>query len=193
MLDALRDAGGGDFAARIESLLTQLREQGADAYLFSTVRRRERGYLIYGSFILSRARDEAAVNRRVKKLERLNREWRLDVPIRWRHPDGWRATREGARAMASAYNVVYATERGARHSSHYGASAADFAGMALPRRLTLAAPDGARRTFDLSAPNHPRDLNLAPHLITWVERHFGFAKHRGDYPHWTDTASRQQD
>ncbi|WP_067561509.1 hypothetical protein [Halofilum ochraceum] len=186
MLEALSAAGGADFARRIRSLLEQFRAQGADAWVFSTVRSRERGYLIYGAFILSRASSEAIVNERIETLERLNREWDLDIPIRWRHPEGWRATVDAADAMANAYNVVYATRSGARYSSHYGASAADFAAMALPRELTLTAPDGSRRTFDLSDPDHPRDLNLSPELIGWVEEHFGMKKLRSDYPHWTD-------
>ena len=189
MLAALERAGGGDFAHRIRMLLEQFRTQGADAWVFSTVRSRERGYLIYGSFILGRADSADAVERRAAKLDRLNREWGLHVPIRWRHPDGWRATIDAAAAMADAYNVVYATQRGARHSSHYGAGAADFAAMGLPRELTLTAPGGgASRTFDLSDPDHPRDLNLAPELIAWVEEHFAMRKLRSDYPHWTDAA-----
>ena len=49
----------------------------ADAWVFSTVRSRERGYLIYGSFILARADGEAEVARRVAEdpavLERARR------------------------------------------------------------------------------------------------------------------------
>mgnify|MGYP006435810559 CR=1 FL=1 len=190
MLEALAAAGGADFADRIWDLLEQFRAQGADAWVFSTVRSRERGYLMYGAFILSRARDRASVEHRAAKLDRLNREWGLDVPISWRHPDGWRATIDAAQAMADAYNVVYATQRGARYSSHYGARAADFAAMALPREVTLTSPDGhTRRTFDLSDPSHPRDLNLAPEMIEWIEKHFEMDKLHSDYPHWTDAAS----
>lgn len=188
MLTALERAGGADFARRIRLLLAQLRAQGADAWVSSTVRSRERGYLIYGSFILSRAENADEVARRAAKLDRLNRAWGLDVPIRWRHPGGWQATVQAAKAMADAYNVVYATQRGARHSSHYGAMAADFAAMGLPRAVTLTAPGGATRTFDLSDPQHPRDLNLSPALIAWVEEHFAMRKLRRDYPHWTDAA-----
>jgi hypothetical protein len=188
MLAALAAAGGADFAARIRTLLDQFRAQGADAWVFSTVRSRERGYLIYGAFILSRAGNRETVAQRVDTLDRLNRDWDLDIPIRWRHPDGWRATINAAEAMANAYNVVYATRSGARYSSHYGADAADFAAMDLPRSLTLTTPDGQHsRTFDLSNPEHPRDLNLAPEMIDWVEQHYGMKKLRGDYPHWTDT------
>lgn len=189
MLEALAAAGGADFAGRIRALLEQFRSQGADAWVFSTVRSRERGYLIYGAFILSRANREATVRQRIETLDELNREWDLDIPIRWRHPDGWRATVNAAEAMANAYNVVYATRSGARYSSHYGAAAADFAAMALPREVTLTAPDGeTSRTFDLSDPDHPRDLNLAPEMIEWVEEHFGMKKLRSDYPHWTDAS-----
>lgn len=188
LLEALAAAGGADFARRIRTLLHQLRTQGADAWVFSTVRSRERGYLIYGAFILSRADGPDGVRQRIETLERLNREWDLDIPIRWRHPAGWRATVDAAEAMATAYNVVYATRHGARYSSHYGAGAADFAAMDLPREVTLTTPDGkASRTFDLSDPDHPRDLNLAPAMIEWVEEHFGMQKLRGDYPHWSDT------
>jgi|AntDeeMinimDraft_5_1070356.scaffolds.fasta_scaffold00221_25 hypothetical protein len=189
MLEALADAGGTDFAGRIRMLLEQFRAQGADAWVFSTVRSRERGYLIYGAFILSRADREATVRQRVETLDRLNREWGLDIPIQWRHPDGWRATVDAAEAMANAYNVVYATRNGARYSSHYGADAADFAAMNLPRKVTLTTPDGqTSRTFDLSDPDHARDLNLAPAMIEWVEEHFGMKKLRSDYPHWTDVS-----
>lgn len=188
-LAALEVAGAGGFARRIRILLDQLEDQGAEVYVSSTVRSRERGYLIYGAFILSRAADKREVDQRVARLDRLNREWGLDVPIQWRHPEGWRATVQAAKAMAGAYNVVYATQKGARYSNHYGGNAADFAAMALPRRLTLRAPGGGeRRTFDLSAPDQPRDLNLTPKLINWIEAHFEFNKLRSDYPHWTDAA-----
>lgn len=189
MLKALAAAGGTDFAGRIRALLEQFQAQGADAWLFSTVRSRERGYLIYGAFILSRAGDEETLRQRIETLDRLNREWGLNIPIRWRHPEGWRATIDAAEAMANAYNVVYATRSGARYSSHYGAGAADFAAMDLPREVTLTAPDGTTsRTFDLSDPDHPRDLNLSPAMIEWVEEHFGMKKLRSDYPHWTDAS-----
>ena len=187
MLAALEHARRPDFAQRLSLLLAQLRAQGAEAYLFSTVRSRERGYLIYGAFVLSRAESATAVTKRVRELERLNREWELHVPIRWRHPGGWQATVRAAGRMAAAYNVVYATRRGARHSSHYGGRAVDFAAMDLPRELTLTAPGGhPSRTFDLSHPDEPRDLNLTPRLISWVEDHFELSKLRSDYPHWTD-------
>lgn len=178
-----------DFADRLRELLRQFRTQGAEAWVFSTVRSRERGYLIYGAFILSRAASEAQAAERIDKLERLKREWGLEVPIRWRHPDGLQATIAAARAMAGAYDVVYATERGARYSSHYSGAAVDFAVLDLPRSVTLTAPGGdTRRTFDLSDPEQPRDLNLTPALIEWVERHFQMRKLRSDYPHWSDAA-----
>jgi hypothetical protein len=187
MLAALEEAGRPGFADRLRDLLGQFRAQGAQAWVFSTVRSRERGYLIYGSFILSRADTRAEVGTRVAELERLNDEWDLDVPIDWDHPDGWQATGTAAREMAAAYNVVYATRRGARFSSHYGGRAADFAAMDLPRTVVLQGPDGGpERTFDLTAPSEPRDLNLTPRMIEWVERHFGLRKLRSDYPHWTD-------
>jgi hypothetical protein len=186
-LRALRERGAGDFATRIQALLGQVRRQGSEAYLVSTVRHPERGYLMYGAFILSRASDLDEVARRVAKLERLNRAWDLGIPIEWRHPDSWRATVEQAQAMADAYNVAYASQSGARSSRHYEGEAVDFVVVDLPRRLTLTAPDGeAERRFDLSAPEESRDLNLTPRLLEWVEAHFGMAKLRSDYPHWTD-------
>jgi len=187
MLAALERSNPGDFADRLRNLLQQFRDQGAEAWVHSTVRSPERGYLIYGSFILSRARDAGEVERRVAKLDRLNREWGLDIPIRWRHPDGIDATIEAARAMANAYDVVYATQWGARYSSHYTGTAADFAVLDLPRSVTLTPPGGGpSRQFDLSGADEPRDLNLTPQLIQWVEREFGFEKLRSDYPHWGD-------
>lgn len=186
-LAALERKHPGDFADRLRNLLGQFRDQGAEAWVYSTVRSPERGYLIYGSFILGRARTADEVDRRVAKLERLNREWGLEIPIRWRHPDGTTATIEAAQAMANAYDVVYATEWGARHSSHYTGLAADFAVLDLPRQVTLTAPDGGNpHRFDLSGSDEARDLNLTPELIRWVERAFGFRKLRGDYPHWSD-------
>lgn len=187
MLAALARKNPGDFTDRVRTLLQQLDAQGAETYVYSTVRSPERGYLIYGAFILSRAQSAEQVRARIDKLERLNREWGLNVPIRWAHPDGIEATIEAAQAMANAYDVVYATERGARHSSHYTGLAIDFAAVDLPRRITLTAPDGsASRAFDLSDAEQPRDLNLTPEMIEWVEVHFGLRKLRRDYPHWTD-------
>lgn len=188
-LTALETEHPGDFADRLRDLLRQFREQGAEAWVYSTVRSPERGYLIYGSFILSRARNTDEVERRVAKLDRLNREWDLHIPIRWRHPDGTQATIDAALGMANAYDVVYATQWGARHSSHYTGLAADFAVLDLPRTLTLTPPGGGDpHRFDLSGADEARDLNLTPELIRWVERAFGFKKLRGDYPHWSDAS-----
>ena len=178
----------GTYTARIGSLLTQLRKQGADAWVSTTVRNRTRGYLMWGAFILSRAESDEGAARIVAKLNEKNRKWGLDAPISWRHPDGWKATIEAARQMADAYDVVYATERGARRSRHYDGLAVDITVVGLPRRLTLRAPSGRVRTFDLSDPNETRDLSLSPRLIRWVERNFQVKKLKSDYPHWTDVA-----
>lgn len=187
MMRALsQQATSETFPARVASLLGQLRAQGAECTLWSTVRHRERGYLMYGSFILSRAGNRRQVRRRVRMLDRLNVAWKLGIPIRWRHPDGWRATIEAARKMRDAYPVVYATRSGAKRSRHYDGEAVDFTAVSLPRRLVLQAPGGARRTFDLSAPSEPRDVNLTPRLIRWIEKHFGLGKLLFDYPHWND-------
>lgn len=187
MIVALADARPeGGFASRVAALTWQLAWQGADVWLTSTLRDRTRGYLMWGAFLLSRAEDEAAVEDVARKLDDRNLAWKLDAPIRWRHPDGWRATVEGARQMAEAYDVVYATEAGARDSDHYDGVAVDVVAVALPRTLTLTAPDGDTRTFDLSDPAEPRDLSLTPELITWVEEHFDLWKLDDDYPHWRD-------
>ena len=42
---------GASFASRIRGLIDQLRAQGAQVYLNSTVRSRERGYLMWGAFV----------------------------------------------------------------------------------------------------------------------------------------------
>ena len=145
-----------------------------------------RGYLIYGSYLLSKSKTRRQVKRRVRRLNRYNRAWGLKVPIRWTHPRGWRATIEAARKMADTYGVAYATAGGARRSYHYDAGAVDFWAVGLPRTLKLKAPDGAKRTFDLSDPGETRDLNLTPALIEWIEAHYGFEKLKTDYPHWND-------
>jgi hypothetical protein len=67
----------------------------------------------------------------------------------------------------------------------------DLTAIALPRKLQLTAPDGERRTFDLSAAHQPRDLSLTPEIIEWVEQHFQMEKVRLDYPHWNDTAPKK--
>lgn len=189
MLAALDEKNtSGTFSSRIRGLRQQVRAQGGDFYIYATVRSRERGYLMWGAFMLSRQENEAGVRAGVAKLKRVNAQWGLRIQIDWAYPRDWEATREAAREMSDAYDVVYATEGGARNSRHYGGTAIDFGVLALPRQLTLEAPDGVARTFDLSDPEHPRDLNLSPELIDWVEAHFQMEKLRSDYPHWTDTA-----
>jgi hypothetical protein len=178
----------GTYAKRVGSLIRQLGRQGCEVVLYSTVRNRRRGYLMWGAFMLSRMEDEGAFKEGVKELHRLNRSWNLNIPIKWSHPDGWKATIEAARQMADAYDVVYATRSGAKKSRHYDGEAVDFTAIALPRKLKLAAPDGEKITFDLSAAHQPRDLSLTPEIIEWVEQHFHMEKVRLDYPHWNDTA-----
>jgi len=174
------------FASRIAALVWQLEDQGAEVYLTSFLRWPERGYLMWGAAELRKCSDEACVDAVVAKLDDRNRSWGLDVPITWRHPDGWKATAEAGRRMADAYDVVYATENGARYSNHYDGVAADFVAIGLPRELALVAPDGAERVFDLANPDQPRDLSLTPELIEWIEEHFQLSKLTSDYPHWND-------
>ena len=178
----------GTLAERVASLLKQLRDQGCETGLYTTVRNRRRGYLMYGAFTLSRLKTQRGVRRAVRKLKRLNKAWNLNVDILWAHPKGWRATIEAARKMADAYPVTYATAYGARKSKHYDGEAVDFAAYGLPRKLTLKAPDGEEKVFDLSAPYHNRDINLTPELIKWVEKKFQLEKLKFDYPHWNDKA-----
>lgn len=186
MLEALAEQRpDATFRDRVVSLVTQLRTQGADVVLNATVRYRERGYLMWGAYLLRGCADAACVQETVTQLEAINGTW-VSVPIVWTHPEGWTATREAARRMADAYDVVYANEQGARHSKHYDGLAIDLAATGLPRKLDLAAPDGARRTFDLSHPDEARDLSLTPVLVNWIERHFAFEKVTDDYPHWND-------
>lgn len=173
------------FGARIRALVTLLDRQGATTVIESAVRSRKRGYLIFGSYYLSRAKTRRQLRARLKRLERYNRSWGLNVPIAWRHPGGFRATVEAARKMADTYGVDYATVGGARRSDHYDGKAVDLVAVDLPRTLRLTAPDGAEATFDLSAPEQPRDLSLSPELIDWIEAHFGIDKLRSDYPHWS--------
>lgn len=177
------------FAARVKSLLTQLKNQGAWVMLESTVRKRERGFLIYGSYWISKAKTRRQVRKRIRRLNSLERRWGLKVPIRWSHPRGWRATRRAAHRLAETYGVDYATRGGAKKSDHYDGRAVDLWAVDLPRQLSLRAPDGAVASFDLSAPEQPRDLSLTPQLIEWIEAHFSFKKLRGDYPHWSDEAT----
>ncbi|MEO0601723.1 MAG: hypothetical protein AAF211_09815, partial [Myxococcota bacterium] len=175
---------GAGFASRIASLVKQIELQGGQVYLTSFLRYRERGYLMWGAFELRRCKGASCVNKAIQRLDRA-KAW-APVDIQWRHPEGWTATQEAARRMADAFDVVYATERGARYSNHYDGDGADFVALRLPRRLELWAPDGAQTVFDLSDPDQPRDLSLSPEIIDWVEAHFGFSKLRSDYPHWDD-------
>jgi hypothetical protein len=184
--DMRQERPDSDFADRIAMLLAELEAAGGEVYLASANRYPERGYLMWGAFILSRAADEAEVDAVVAKLDERNASWGLDIPISWRHPDGWEATIEAARQMADTYDVVYATEGGARSSNHYGAVAVDVVAIGLPRRVTLTAPDGATRSFLLTHPDEPRDLSLTPRMIDWIETHYGLRKLNSDYPHWDD-------
>ncbi len=174
------------FASRVAALVSQLELQGSDVYLTSFMRWPQRGYLMWGASELRRCDGEGCVSATIAKLEGRNKAWKLDVDIRWAHPDGWKATREAARQMADAYDVVYATEKGARSSNHYDGVAADFVAIALPAELHLIGTDGEAKTFDLSDPQQPRDLSLTPDLIAWVEKHFELSKLKSDYPHWND-------
>ncbi|MBN2495751.1 MAG: hypothetical protein JXR96_14255 [Deltaproteobacteria bacterium] len=190
-LEALAEKStSGTFSQRTAWLIRQLEEQGCEVALYTTVRNRHRGYLMWGAFRLSRKKTRRDVMRTVRDLERVNERWRLNVPIRWLHPAGWRATIEAARRMNDAYGVVYATRTGARESRHYDGEAIDITAVGLPRKLTLEAPSGARQSFDLSDPLQPRDLNLTPELVDWIEKHFQMEKLEMDYPHWNDTAPR---
>ena len=174
------------FGKSMRSLIEQLEKQGATIIVESAVRSRARGYLIYGSFHLSRARNPGDLAHRIDQLTAYNREWKLAVPITWRHPDGFAATVEAARQMADTYGVDFATVQGARRSDHYDGKAVDVVAVDLPRSLELIAPTGAKTVFDLSPPEQSRDLNLTPELIDWIEAHFGVKKLRSDYPHWKD-------
>ena len=186
-IDALQKANPS-FGARVASLTKQLKAQGAFVFVDATVRAPERGYLLYGSYRLSRSESKKTLLKRIRELRRINKQWGLDVPIRWMHPKGWRATVDAARQLADTYGVVYATRRGARSSDHYGGKAIDLSAMNLPRRLTLIAPDRAELTIELSGPDESRDLSLTPRLVNWIEAHFAMKKLRKDYPHWSDAA-----
>lgn len=180
-----------DFARRVKSLVTQLRRQGAWTEVESTLRARERGFLIYGSYWLSKANSAQQVAARIKRLDQLEQQWGLKIPVRWRRPGSWRETVRGARRLAETYGVDYASRGGAKSSKHYDGVAADIWAVDLPREVTLEAPDGAKRTFDLSGADEPRDLSLTPALVDWIEEHFRFRKLRTDYPHWTDAAEEE--
>ena len=189
-LTALHEARpNATFPSRVGALVMQLEQQGAQVWITSSVRSPERGYLMWGAFLLSRA-NEQEVPGILDQLNGANSSWGLHVPILWRHPEGLKETREAGRQMADAYDVVYATERGARYSSHYTGKAVDLVAINLPRTLRLIAPDGEIGAFDLSDEHHPRDLSLEPELIAWIEDHFAFTKLRSDYPHWTDDRDR---
>jgi len=181
-----RYTGDGDFERRLRGLVDQLRAQGAEVWVNSTLRSPERGYLMWGAFVLSRTGSERAFRAEVRRLERANREWGLDVPITWQPQGDWRRTREAAREMAETYEVVFATEAGARGSSHYGGGAVDLVAVDLPRRLVVEGDEGARREFDLSGAGESLDLSLTPSLVEWIEAHLGMKKLRADYPHWDD-------
>ena len=86
---------------------------------------------MWGAFILSQTDSEESLLKTIAKLERANSEWTLFVPIHWRHPEGAGMTREAARAMADTYQVVFATESGARFSDHYTGRAVDLVGGRL--------------------------------------------------------------
>ncbi|MCO4743145.1 MAG: hypothetical protein KC912_00050 [Proteobacteria bacterium] len=179
-------AENATFADRLQLLVAELRAQDCEVYLTSTVRYRERGYLMWGAFTLSRATNAEELETRAAELDAVQEPWGLAVPITWRHPDGWEATRDAARAMADTYDVVYATRKGAQYSNHYGGQAADLVVLRLPRELTLTAPGGEAKTWDLSGADQARDLSLTPEIIDWIEDAFEFRKLRGDYPHWGD-------
>jgi hypothetical protein len=174
------------FGSSMRILIAQLEKQGAAIIVESAVRSRERGYLIYGSFYLSRARSKADLGARIDQLAGYNENWGLAVPILWQHPGGFDATVEAARQMADTYGVDFATVEGAQRSDHYDGKAIDLVAVDLPRALELEAPDGKKRVFDLSAPEQSRDLSLTPELIAWIEQHFGVRKLKSDYPHWKD-------
>lgn len=180
--------GDPGFERRLRELLKQFREQGAEVSVDSTVRSPERGYLMWGAFELSRVASERELMRTLARLEARNREWQLDVPIRWRDDRDWQSLRESAREMADTYEVVFATEQGARSSSHYGGRAVDMTVLDLPRRLTLTDPHGSIRVFDLSGVDEPLDLSLTPALIEWIEDRFELRKLRSDFPHWDDAS-----
>jgi hypothetical protein len=179
-------AENADFEGRVRHLIAQLRDQGAEVWLTSTVRSPHRGYLMWGAFVLANQQSRRGVAATVDKLQQRNAAWGLDTPITWNHPDGWEATVAAARAMKGAYDVVYATETGARSSNHYGGVAVDLVGVGLPRTLVLKAPDGAEATFVMAADDATLDLSLSPELVRWIERHYGFRKLTSDYPHWSD-------
>lgn len=172
------------FSSRVAALVYQLEQQKTTVYLTSFLRYRERGYLMWGALLLRNCTTETAVRTATTKLKTANA-W-AHVPIVWTNPAGWRATQESARQMADAFDVVYATEKGARYSNHYDGTAADFVAIGLPRKLSLVAPNGEQASFDLSGGDEPRDLSLTPAVIDWIELNFGLRKLNSDHPHWDD-------
>ncbi|MBW1809278.1 MAG: DUF241 domain-containing protein [Deltaproteobacteria bacterium] len=177
-----------DLAKRTASLIKQFRNQGCLVDLHTTLRHRERGYLMWGAYLLSQKKSKKGVLRAVRLLKSTNKKWKLGVSIGWYHPRGWKATVEAARQMKDTYGVGYASKRGALKSKHYDCMAIDLTAMGLPRKLKLTAPGGQERVFDLSANQQTRDLNLTPELVGWVEKHFQLKKVKSDYPHWNDVA-----
>lgn len=184
---------GSDFHLRVAALLKQFRAQGADVFVDSTIRAQERGYLIWGSYLLSQVESEKESTQTLLDLDAARKEWNLTVPIQWTHPAGWQAGVEAARAMAEAYGVTYATRKGAESSNHYDGLAVDITVVGLPAALTLKAPDGEKRVFDLSHPEHPRDLSLSPNVIAWIEEKYRVFKLKLDYPHWDDYRAIEAD
>ncbi len=180
------------FAKRLQMLMDQLSKQGADTALYTTVRNRKRGYLMWGAFLLSRQKTKKQLEDNLAMLKSLNKKWRLFIKIEWQHPKGWNDTVEEARKMSDTYGVVFATKNGARYSNHYRGTAVDIVAYALPRKLTLHAPNGKRKTFDLSEADHSRDLNLSPKILNWIAKNFYIQKNKSDYPHWDDIKHRRR-
>ena len=177
-----------DFAQRVRTLLSQLKKQGAFVTVESTVRDRRRGFLLYASYVLSRVKSETELKETTQRLNQLRESWNLDIDIQFRHQAHWRETVHAAQALADDFGVTYATAGGAKNSSHYDGKAIDIYAIGLPRVVTLLAPNGKKRRFDLFADSQNRDLNLTPEMIDWIEENFEFRKLRKDYPHWSDNA-----
>ena len=179
-----------DFSQRVRSLVKQLRKQGVKVVVESTVRDPRRGFLLYASYVLGRSKTESEVKLKTARLQKLNREWGLKIPINFVHSGGWQVTAAEARKLAETFGVTYATENGARKSDHYGGRAVDIYAVGLPRMIRLKAPNGKQKRFDLYADSNSRDLNLTPEMITWIEDNFLFKKLKKDYPHWRDNRPR---
>ena len=185
-MKALEKLTDDDFHRRVESLINQLRKQQVKVYLGATVRSQERGYLIWGSYLLSTAQSRIEYRKAVRKLTRYKKRWKLKIPIRWYHPRGWETSRDLALEMVETYQTAFATRAAAEKSKHYEGRAIDMTTFHLPRKLLLESPCGVLGHFDLSASHQTRDLNLTPEVIDWIEKHFGMKKLRSDYPHWED-------